>query len=189
MWLSYNWKGSFKILRLFLLTFFCVTYVKAIDINGVLDEKEWDSAQQISDFTTIVPYNFEDPKYLTNVKIFTNQDGIYVGFINEQDNICTTGDVYVYGTLRTSSEFVRIRINDIKVNNNLKILNKDESTNPLRTYEQFPVRVVSTSNNCAGNKITLTFLEEINIKYILIKNPNQSDNSNLIKSYTITAYS
>ena len=110
-------------------------------------------------------------------------------FINEQDNICTTGDVYVYGTLRTSSEFVRIRINDIKVNNNLKILNKDESTNPLRTYEQFPVRVVSTSNNCAGNKITLTFLEEINIKYILIKNPNQSDNSNLIKSYTITAYS
>ena len=86
MWLSYNWKGSFKILRLFLLTFFCITYVNAIDIDGVLDEKEWDSAQQISDFTTIVPYNFEDPKYLTNVKIFTNQDGIYVGFINEQDN-------------------------------------------------------------------------------------------------------
>ena len=110
-------------------------------------------------------------------------------FINDEDNICATGDVYVYGTLRTSSEFVRIRINDIKVNNNLKILNKDESTNPLRTYEQYPVRVVSTSNNCAGNKITLTFLEEINIKYILIKNPNQSDNSNLIKSYTITAYS
>jgi len=53
----------------------------------------------------------------------------------------------------------------------------------------FPVRVVSTSNNCAGNTIILTFLEEINIKYILIKNPNQSDNSNLIKSYTITAYS
>ena len=110
-------------------------------------------------------------------------------FINDEDNICATGDVYVYGTLRTSSEFVRIRINDIKVNNNLKILNKDESTNPLRTYEQYPVRVISTSNKCVGNKITLTFLEEINIKYILIKNPNQSDNSNLIKSYTITAYS
>ena len=110
-------------------------------------------------------------------------------FINDEDNICATGDVYVYGTLRTSSEFVRIRINDIKVNNNLKILNKDESTNPLRTYEQYPTRVVSTSNNCTGNKITLTFLEEINIKYILIKNPNQSENSNLIKSYTITAYS
>ena len=110
-------------------------------------------------------------------------------FINDEDNICATGDVYIYGTLRTSSEFVRIRINEIKVNNNLKILNKDESTNPLRTYEQYPVRVISTSNKCVGNKITLTFLEEINIKYILIKNPNQSDNSNLIKSYTITAYS
>ena len=47
-------------------------------------------------------------------------------FINDENNICTTGDVFVYGTLRTSSEFVRIRINDIKVNNNLKILNKDE---------------------------------------------------------------
>ncbi len=110
-------------------------------------------------------------------------------FINDQDNICTTGDVYIYGTLRTSSEFVRIRIHDIESNNNLKILNKDESTNPLRTYEQYPVRVVSTSNNCIGNKITLTFLEEINIKYILIKNLKQSENSNLIKSYTITAYS
>ena len=110
-------------------------------------------------------------------------------FINDENNICTTGDVYVYGTLRTSSEFVRIRIKDINVNNNLKIFNKDESTNPLRTYDQYPVRVVSTSSKCAGNKITLTFLEEINIKYILIKNPNQSDNSNLIKSYTITAYS
>ena len=110
-------------------------------------------------------------------------------FINDQDNICTTGDVYIYGTLRTSSEFVRIRIHDIEVNNNLKIINKDESTNPLRTYEQYPARVVSTSSNCTGNKITLTFLEEINIKYILIKNPNQSENSNLIKSYTITAYS
>ena len=110
-------------------------------------------------------------------------------FINDQDNICTTGDVYIYGTLRTSSEFVRIRIHDIEVNNNLKIINKDESTNPLRTYEQYPARVVSTSSNCTGNKITLTFLEEINIKYILIKNPNQSDNFNLIKSYTITAYS
>ena len=42
-------------------------------------------------------------------------------FINDENNICNTGDVYVYGTLRTSSEFVRIRINDIKVNNNLKI--------------------------------------------------------------------
>ena len=110
-------------------------------------------------------------------------------FYNDQDNICTTGDVYIYGTLRTSSEFVRIRIHDIEANNNLKILNKDESTNPLRTYEQYPVRVVSTSNNCIGNKITLTFLEEINIKYILIKNLKQSENSNLIKSYTITAYS
>tara|TARA_B100000900_G_C20575134_1_gene715007 strand:+ start:1089 stop:1616 length:528 start_codon:yes stop_codon:yes gene_type:complete len=110
-------------------------------------------------------------------------------FINNQFNICSTGDIFVYGTLRTSNEFVRIRIYDIKINNNLKILNKDESTNPLRTYEQFPVRVISTSNNCIGNKITLTFLEEVNIKYILIKNQKQSNDINLIKSYTITAYS
>ena len=127
--------------------------------------------------------------YLNILKISKLELTIENIFINDEDNICATGDVYVYGTLRTSSEFVRIRINEIKVNNNLKILNKDESTNPLRTYEQYPVRVVSSTNNCAGNKITLTFLEEINIKYILIKNPNQSDNYNLIKSYTITAYS
>lgn len=110
-------------------------------------------------------------------------------FIEDQNYLCSTGDIYVYGTLRTSDNFVRIRIYDVNVNNNLKIINKDESTNPLRTYEQYPVNVISSSNNCIGNKITLFFQEEINIRYIQIEKPEKNKNINFIKSYTITAYS
>ena len=50
-------------MRLILPTFFCITYANAFVIDGILDEEEWDAAQQISEFTTIVPFNFEDPKY------------------------------------------------------------------------------------------------------------------------------
>ena len=71
----------------------------------------------------------------------------------------------------------------------IKIVNKEESTNQLRTYEQYPIKVLSMSNNCKGNEITLFFQEEINIKYIQIKNNKSSENFNLIKTYTITAYS
>ena len=54
-------------------------------IDGNLDEKEWQKATVLEEFTTIVPFNFEDPKLKTTVKIFSNAEGIYVGFINEQD--------------------------------------------------------------------------------------------------------
>ena len=54
-------------------------------IDGNLDEKEWQKAAVLDEFTTIVPFNFEDPKLKTTVKIFSNAEGIYVGFINEQD--------------------------------------------------------------------------------------------------------
>ena len=43
-------------------------------------------------------------------------------FVNDPNYICSTGEVLVYGTLRTSDNFVRIRIYDIKANNNLKIV-------------------------------------------------------------------
>ena len=53
-------------------------------IDGNLDEKEWQKATVLEEFTTIVPFNFEDPKLKTTVKIFSNAEGIYVGFINGQ---------------------------------------------------------------------------------------------------------
>ena len=41
-------------------------------IDGNLDEKEWQKATVLEEFTTIVPFNFEDPKLKTTVKIFSN---------------------------------------------------------------------------------------------------------------------
>ena len=38
-------------------------------------------ATVLEEFTTIVPFNFEDPSFKTTVKIFSNAEGIYVGFI------------------------------------------------------------------------------------------------------------
>ena len=53
-------------------------------IDGVLDEAEWDEADSISEFYIVSPYTLEPAKNKTEVKIFTNEEGVYVGFINPQ---------------------------------------------------------------------------------------------------------
>ena len=175
--MRYKGSGKYPLYFLFFVIFLILFVAQAYDP----DRKE---------LGTFSISNVDSSKiYLNILNISKLKLTIEDVFVNDPNYICSTGEVLVYGTLRTSDNFVRIRIYDIKANNNLKIVNKDESTNQLRTYEQYPIKVLSMSNNCIGNEITLFFQEEINIKYIQIKNTKSSDNFNLIKSYTITAYS
>ena len=55
-----------------------------INIDGVLDEPEWKDAEVHTDFVTVEPLSGEVAKYATEVRIFTNDEGIFVGFINHQ---------------------------------------------------------------------------------------------------------
>ncbi|MAR95767.1 MAG: hypothetical protein CMD46_05395 [Gammaproteobacteria bacterium] len=57
----------------------------AIVIDGVLDEAEWETAHTITEFYETSPYTLKKYKDETIAYIFSNPDGIYVGFINYQD--------------------------------------------------------------------------------------------------------
>ena len=67
---------------------FSTILIKAdsIVVNGVLDEPEWKNAFSISEFYQTSPFNLQKSQGETLVYIFSNEDGIYVGFINKQSN-------------------------------------------------------------------------------------------------------
>ena len=75
--------------RFFLTTLlFSTILIKAesIVIDGILDEPEWTNAFSINDFYQTSPFNLQKSQGETLVYIFSNEDGIYVGFINKQSN-------------------------------------------------------------------------------------------------------
>ena len=75
--------------RFFLTTLlFSAILIKAesIVIDGILDEPEWANAFSISEFYQTSPFNLQKSEGETLVYIFSNEDGIYVGFINKQSN-------------------------------------------------------------------------------------------------------
>tara|TARA_B100000003_G_scaffold75711_1_gene67722 strand:+ start:2448 stop:4769 length:2322 start_codon:yes stop_codon:yes gene_type:complete len=55
-----------------------------IFIDGKLEELEWQNAQIISDFVTVYPNDKSQPKFKTEVRIFSNEKGMYFGFTNVQ---------------------------------------------------------------------------------------------------------
>ena len=110
-------------------------------------------------------------------------------YISNQENFCSTGDVYVFGTLRNSNNLVRIRLQDVSVEGNLKINSKSATIEPTRNYEQFPLNVTSSSFDCLQNIITIYFEEQINVRYLEFDNTKAGKNTNTIKTYRITAYS
>ncbi len=57
----------------------------AISVDGVLDEAEWQNAKSFSTFYEVYPFTLNLSENQTRVKIFTNKDVIYIGFINTQD--------------------------------------------------------------------------------------------------------
>ena len=75
--------------RFFLTTLLFSTILveaESIVIDGVLDEPEWTNAFSISEFYQTSPFNLQKSEGETLVYIFSNEDGIYVGFINKQSN-------------------------------------------------------------------------------------------------------
>ena len=52
----------------------------SITVDGKLDEPEWQKAQSISDFVTVYPNDKSKPEFKTEVKVFSDDKGIYFGF-------------------------------------------------------------------------------------------------------------
>ena len=72
-----------KYLVVFLTPFL---YAESIIIDAKLDEPDWENALVISDYYETVPYTLAPAKVKTITKIFSNEEGIYVGFKNFQEN-------------------------------------------------------------------------------------------------------
>ena len=73
-----------KLFKTLLLSIFSGLITASITVDGILDEPSWESAQTLSDFVTVYPNDKSKPKYKTEVKVFSDEKGIYFGFVNEQ---------------------------------------------------------------------------------------------------------
>ena len=64
----------------------CSAMVNASDItvDGTLDELVWQDAMVIDDFVTTSPYSLAEPEYKTEVRVHTNEQGIFIGITNHQ---------------------------------------------------------------------------------------------------------
>ena len=74
----------FKIVSLFVVLHL---HAESIIIDGDLSEPEWEKAEVIDRFYEVSPYTLKetDPSERTKALIFSNKDGIYVGFKNYQN--------------------------------------------------------------------------------------------------------
>ena len=72
---------------LFLGLVFCINLKAEISIDGVLDEKEWETARKIDTFYEVYPYSLKEvDDYMTQVLILESAEGLYFGFKNYQPN-------------------------------------------------------------------------------------------------------
>ena len=78
---------SYLLPGLFLGLVFCINLKAEISIDGVLDEKEWETARKIDTFYEVYPYSLREvDDYMTQVLILESKEGLYFGFKNYQPN-------------------------------------------------------------------------------------------------------
>ena len=71
---------------IFLILILMVSSPRAeIIIDGKLNEKEWQNAQVLNDFYVTVPFSLEPTPLETQTLFYSDDDGLYVAFINAQD--------------------------------------------------------------------------------------------------------
>ncbi|WP_196140830.1 DUF5916 domain-containing protein [Aliikangiella sp. G2MR2-5] len=58
--------------------------VKAIIVDGIINDKEWQHIKSSNTFTTVSPFSLSTPEYKTEVKVLSNANGIYFAIINHQ---------------------------------------------------------------------------------------------------------
>ena len=109
---------------------------------------------------------------------------------NQDKSLCKSDDIYVYGTLRNriNNDIVRIRIQNIKVTNQLKIISKSSTIEPTRNYVHTPIAVISENFDCIDEVITIFFEEEVNVSYLFVENTDKYKSYNKIKTFNIKAY-
>ncbi|WP_448565367.1 DUF5916 domain-containing protein [Thalassotalea ganghwensis] len=72
--------------KLSMLALVCSSIAQAntMIIDGQLNEAQWQNAQVINNFVTTKPYSLTTPEYQTEVRVLSNEQGIYIGIKNQQ---------------------------------------------------------------------------------------------------------
>ena len=70
----------------FFLFFSLFINAESIVIDANLNEPEWDTAITINQYSEVIPFTLQPAEERTVAKIFSNENGIYVGFTNFQEN-------------------------------------------------------------------------------------------------------
>ena len=70
----------------FFLLFSLFINAESIVIDANLDESEWNTAITINQYSEVIPFTLQPAEERTVAKIFSNENGIYVGFTNFQEN-------------------------------------------------------------------------------------------------------
>lgn len=68
-----------------LLSAITTSVMAEITVDGVLDEPEWQEAQTIEEFFVVMPFSLEAAPLKTKALVYSNEEGLYIGFINVQD--------------------------------------------------------------------------------------------------------
>ena len=78
---------NFHITCLFITLFVSLALKAEIDIDGLLDEPEWQEAITLNDFYEVYPYSLRGVKdFKTQILIIESKEGLYFGFKNYQPN-------------------------------------------------------------------------------------------------------
>lgn len=62
----------------------CSAAMSEIVVDGLLDEEEWQQAQVFTDFVVTEPMTGDPSPHATEARLYTDDDGIYIGFSNYQ---------------------------------------------------------------------------------------------------------
>ena len=113
---------------------------------------------------------------------------IFETFVSSTLKKCNIQEIFVFGTIQSYNNLVRIRIEDVRVSSGLNVENKNEAKNDRVFNYQDPINITSNSFNCLNEKIIIEFENEINIQYLrIIQDAN--DLFQNVKIININAYS
>lgn len=91
------------------------------------------------------------------------------------EKFCKFDEIYIYGSLKSSGKFVRIRVSDVSVTKGLKILNKAQSEHYSKQFYQEPIEIISTTFRCNNESIFIKFEENLNVEYFqFVQNQDNS---------------
>ena len=71
------------LLPVLLLILPCMAY-GGINVDGLINEAEWENAQSFRDFTVVDPWSLGIPRVPTEVKVLSVSEGLAVAFICDQ---------------------------------------------------------------------------------------------------------